>query len=481
MTAVQDALSVAAEPWVNEPNANVPPDARPFVFSQDDLGSEWAAPLPTIQSMSELESPVESAAPAPPFPSPRKVPKTMSRVDSIVLRQDFQMSSLNRRTSTSSVKAFFSPLTSDSRITRPSAQIRQQVDVGLHDVVTESFIAVRSQAQMRDEELFQLRRRPVNVSRSNSALSISGAFTSRRRQDGAFLSSKRKGSVDGIADLTSEPEAIGKTTNLIMMRRSKSSGGKLRSKQRLSIMPTQSAMLSKLDSDTEPILDRAESESPSLMTSSATSSNANSVLPSPLEMTMPLPTPPASCYNRSPDTRRGDSRPKRTRSMVDNVKCFFHSRSTSPTPSLQRSPSAAVGQLETEVDTHGGLIHWWRRGSLRRRSQSSPDAPSDESAPVTPAASSDDSSHSDLKAPSDHQDQTLNLPSLGNNARKVSFSEDPPSLIRRRSLFASATRTDLHSPLAAEPGSTLPRSKTLKNIFAFQRSSSTPGDVLSPA
>ena len=42
-------------------------------------------------------------SPAPPAPSPRRVPKTMSRVDSAVMRHD----ALGRRTSTSSVKAFF--------------------------------------------------------------------------------------------------------------------------------------------------------------------------------------------------------------------------------------------------------------------------------------------------------------------------------------------------------------------------------------
>lgn len=480
MTAIKEALSIDALAWMNEPAASIPMDARPMLYAPEDVVAEWAAPLPTIQSMSELEEHGETNAPAPPFPSPRKMPKTMSRVESMVLRQDGPMSSLNRRTSTSSVKAFFSPLTSDPRITRPSFQIRQQVDSGLQDVVPESFIAVRSQAHMRDEELFQLRKRLVNVSRSNSGLSISGAFSSRRRQDSIIA--RRKGSIDGVPDFTGDADASGtpKSVSLVLARRTKSSGGKLKSKHRLSVLPMQTMPLGRESVEAEaPLLQNMDGgpESPSPMTrcSTATSSNPNSVLPSPLEIPMPLPTPPGAFPSHSRDTRGADARPKRTRSMVDNVKYFFHSRSTSPSPSPQRSPKILVCHLEPEADTHGGLMYWWRRGSLRRRAQSSPEAPTDSSAPVTPAASSDDSNHADLTLNSDRQ---MLLPTLPATApRKVSFSSGTPKVSRRRSLFASSTRPDLQSPLAVEPAPTLSRTKTFKNILLFQRSSSTPEDL----
>lgn len=68
-----------------------------------------------------------------------------------------RISALDRRTSTLSVKAFFSPLSFESRVSCLSSQIHHQVDHGIHDVISDGFVTMRSQARMRDEELFQLR------------------------------------------------------------------------------------------------------------------------------------------------------------------------------------------------------------------------------------------------------------------------------------------------------------------------------------
>ncbi|KAI0340772.1 hypothetical protein BDW22DRAFT_347717 [Trametopsis cervina] len=476
MAAIQESLSVAPPAWTNEPAANIPVDVRPLVFTSEEVvAPDWSAtPLPTIQSMSELETPAESTALAMPLPSPRKMSKTMSRADSALVRQEHALASLSRRASTTSVKAFFAPLSFDSRVGRPSAQIRQQVDHGLHDVFSDTFVAVRSQAQMRDEELFQLRKRPGNVSRSNSGLSISGAFSSKRRHDSMIMTQRRKSSIDGYPDIMSDTEpANAKNVTMVLSRRSKSSGGKLRAK-RLSVLSSQAPppLPTKAERDENlPLLERS-SEAPSLTRgSSAASSNTNSVLPSPIEMSMPLPTP-GTMYGRTLEGRRVD-RPTRTRSMVDNVKYFFHSRSTSPTPSYQRSPRISVINLDTDGDNHGGLIHWWKKGSLRRRAQSSPETALDESAPATPAASSDDSNYAELKAISHQEYLSASPPMLSSDSRKVSFSDARPTLIRRRSLFASATHMELQPSLSPPPVPSLSRSKTLKNIFSFQRSLST--------
>ena len=86
--AIQDAVSAPAPSWVNEPPANFPPDTRPIVTAHEEQTSEYATPLPTplptIQSMSELEGPEDGTSPAPPAPSPKKLAKTMSRVDSAI-------------------------------------------------------------------------------------------------------------------------------------------------------------------------------------------------------------------------------------------------------------------------------------------------------------------------------------------------------------------------------------------------------------
>ncbi|KAJ3533135.1 hypothetical protein NM688_g7325 [Phlebia brevispora] len=396
MASIHDAGSMQPPEWAYEPIPSIPADDRPPMSATEEFAPDWSAPLPTIQSMSDLETTPDPNAPAPPFPSPRKLAKTVSRADGAAIRE-YQLSALNRRTSTSSVKAFFAPLSFDSRITRPSSQIRQQVDQGLHDVFSEAFVTVRSQTQMRDEELFQLRRKQGNMSRSNSGLSISGAFTTRRRHESTMiLPSRRKGSIDGVPDLLPDMEFGQKSSPVPISKRSRSKSGvaKRRGKLPLSVVPSQSSYM---DNDA-PVVQSPEGslETPSPLTqsSSTSSSNPGSTLPSPMDLSIPLPMPcPMSGTGtiRASDSRKMDYRPKRARSMVDNVKHFFHTRSISPSPSVEASPKIPVVSLDVETDTPGGLVQWWRRGSLRRRVQSSPEVPTDDSSPPTPAASSEDS------------------------------------------------------------------------------------------
>ncbi|GJE84557.1 Dbl domain-containing protein [Phanerochaete sordida] len=471
--AIHDALSAPAPSWTNVPPSNFPPDARPIVTPYEEQTPEYSAPLPTplptIQSMSELEGPEDGTSPAPPAPSPKKLAKTMSRVDSVIMRHDH--SALNRRTSTSSVKAFFSPLTFESRVSRPSAQIRQQVDSGLHDVISDTFVTVRNQVRMRDEELFQARKKPMgNMSRSNSGLTLSG-FAPRKRYDStAFASSRRKGSLDGVPDIMGDSEAM--RQHLALSQRSKSSGGKRRKRQSISVAPLANHFEMDMGLMQSP---DGSVESPPAMTqsSSAASSNVNSVLPSPLESNLPLPTPSPA------DTLR--YRPKRTRSLVDNVRSFFHSRSISPTPSARGSPRLGPAPLDAEQEPHGGLVQWWRKGSLRRRVQSSPEVPTDDSAPVTPAAS-DDGAYSEMTSQCSTHATPSPMPTPDatterrlSTTRRVAFSSIAP-ITRRRTLFTSGPERAI--PPSESQGSALSRSKTLKNLFHFQRSNSlTPVDL----
>lgn len=475
IAAIQDAMSAPAPAWANEPVANPPPDARPIVTPYEEQPPDCVAhaPLPTIQSMSELEGPEDTTFPAPPVPSPKKLAKTMSRVDSAIMRHDH--SALNRRTSTSSVKAFFSPLTFESRVSRPSTQIRQQVEHGLHDVISDTFVTVRNQVRMRDEELFQVRKKPAaNMSRSSSGLTLSGFAPRRRYESTVLISSRRKGSLDGVPDVISDSEAMNR--QLTLSQRSKSSVGKRRKRQSLSLVPLAHNFEMEVGVVRSP---DGSVESPPAMTqsSSAASSNVNSVLPSPLDSNLPLPTPSPA------DTLR--YRPKRARSLVDNVRSFFHSRSISPTPSAKGSPKIGSTNLDVDSEPHGGLVQWWRKGSLRRRVQSSPEVPSDESAPVTPAASSDDGAYSEMTSHSSTSAMPSPMPhfdapaerQLG-TSRRVAFSSVAP-VARRRSLFSSSSRTEGRAlPQSESHGSALSRSKTLKNLFHFQRSNSlTPVDL----
>ncbi|KAK7696169.1 hypothetical protein QCA50_000820 [Cerrena zonata] len=165
LAGIQEATSQPPS-WQNEPVTNlqttekekVPIAAEVLVEEPHDLTSPG---LPTIHSMGEMED--HDGAMQIPRTYSRPF-KTMPRLEGSAFRNE-QLGSgyvpLSRRSSTASVKAFFAPLSfeTSSRISRPSSQVRQQVDHGLHDVFSDSCIAVRSQAQMRGGELFQVRKK----------------------------------------------------------------------------------------------------------------------------------------------------------------------------------------------------------------------------------------------------------------------------------------------------------------------------------
>lgn len=418
--------------------------------------------------------------------------KTMPRLEGSAFRNE-QLGSgytpLSRRSSTASVKAFFAlSFETSSRISRPSSQVRQQVDHGLRDVFSDSCIAVRSQAQMRGGELFQVRRKhSAGMSRSNSGLSISTAMNFASKRNSVLVSHKRKNSSEnGVLGVTSDLE--NSTPGVLKIsRRTKSFSARRQHKQPVLVLPPPLSTLpvSVETASPEPM---SESPNPSPMpfsrTSSLISSNVNSALPSPYYETLPLPTPSHVNSGRSTEmvyVRKDEYKPKRARSMVDNVRYFFHSRSLSPTPPLSAhstSPTIIVSPLEE--DTPSPLVQWWRRGSLRRRVQSSPDTPIEESGHVTPAQSSEDShstsqSHSPSQGKIDMEQSQSSpaIPSSPTTPRRVAFSETKP--IRRRSLFVPSLRHNPTSPSSSEGALLSPR-RSIRNVLFSRSNSFTPVD-----
>ncbi|CAL1700187.1 unnamed protein product [Somion occarium] len=489
LAGIQDAISQPPN-WKNEPVSNLPVGEKEKASSVlvEEPQEYNTTPLPTIQSMGELEDHDATAQIPRTYSRPFK---TMSRLDGSALRNEQTGSGyvpLSRRSSTASVKAFFAPLTfeTSSRISRPSSQVRQQVDHGLHDVFSDSCITVRSQAQMRDGELFQVRKKlHAGMSRSNSGLSISTAmnFATKRRYDSVLVSHKRKNSAENCAmDVTSDPENSAKGT-LKISKRPRSFSARRQPRQHISILPPDPQSHTCVEVASPDGL--SASPPPFSQPSSASSSNINSALPSPNDEPLPLPTPPGAyqIMTRASDVlqiRREDYKPKRARSMVDNVRYFFHSRSVSPTPSLSghESPTIVVASMDTELGSPGGLVQWWRRGSLRRRVQSSPENPTEESSSTTPGQSDD--SHN--TAPHDppppplkpDMDQSQSLPIFAGSPRRVAFTESKPA--RRRSLFTSSIRREPASPLQSTGSGPLIPRRTLKSVL-FQRSHSfTPVD-----
>ncbi|PCH39229.1 hypothetical protein WOLCODRAFT_141151 [Wolfiporia cocos MD-104 SS10] len=379
-----------------------------------------------------------------------------------------------------------------TRIARPSSQVRQHVDQGLRDVFSQNCVAARSQALLREEELFHARKK---TSRSNSGLSITGAITlaAKRRYD-SVLVSRRKGSVDVPADQLNDLDDGGKNL-ATLSRRAKSLASRRRKKPLPSIVPMVASELSKVESEAEADIPASQSpaallESPfaASQCSSNTSSNAESVLPSPVDLIGP-PRQYVVVVTGE------EFRPKRTRSMADSVKYFFHSRPASPCsssghPSPSSTPPALVPQEhDTWREPPGGFVHWWRKGSLRRRVQSSPNMPGDDGQPTVPGRASADSRGSFLvkvQPSTTAEGSSSSTPEPGEkspgSSRRVAFNDSLPT--RRRSLFvpSSRQRDPSSSPQVtpdASPSSTARRS--LRNMWRFQRSDSfTPMDMSKP-
>ena len=498
--AIQDALN-SDTPWASEPPSSLLfDDAAQSAPPVDDEPLECSsAPLPTIQSNSELETdqPADPATLARARPELKS--RSPSRIDSLSFRQEQQaqmasFAALSRRSSTASVKAFFSPMTLDpsTRIPRPSAQVRHQVDHGLHDVFSEQCLAARSNAVMKHEDLFK---RPLpHMSRSNSGLSISNAMglTAKRRYD---LVSNKRMSLDGGRD--HELDFGHKRLSTLPGGTKPTTTPHKRSKKPLpSLVPTVPSNLTKVDSEAESEGQTTHSPtaiSDSPLPPSQCSSTASSILPSPIDVAGPILSDIAQDATLRPSdviTSGEDWRPKRTRSMVDNVKYFFQSRPSSPssTSSHQSAtpPQPPPKQLEVEAQTPppAGITQWWRKGSLRRRVQSSPDVPGDEGPPPLLSRASVDGRVTFLMQTPEEpmlQSSASSPPSPAtSDSRRETVSGSAPT--RRRSLFAPSTRQrEYPSPQPSSDGLGIISRRSLRNVLFFQRSNSfTPMEVKEP-
>ena len=237
---------------------------------------------------------------------------------------------------------------------------------------------------MRDEELFPKKRvgsgagglgaggasASGGMTRSSSGLSITSAMglTAARKKYDSVIVSRRKNSVDEVSMLTHHANAEAETGSASLMKsssgtpltsRAKNLASRKYKKQPPTILASN---LAKVESGAEvdiPLSQSpatpAESPFPASHASSTSSSNPASALPSPLEASLPLPVPDASGANAAAQ-RQSDViivpqgeveeqyKPKRTRSMVDNVRSFFHSRPASPSPS-SASDTASVAPV----------------------------------------------------------------------------------------------------------------------------------------
>ncbi|TFK90851.1 Dbl homology domain-containing protein [Polyporus arcularius HHB13444] len=534
LTGIHDALSVTAS-WRNEPLSSLQSDDKTPSPSSANVAEElqeYPNGLPTIQSLSELEKQVEPIGDGSNgAPAKLKYSKTLSRLDGIALKNDPHSqpntfsAALSRRSSTASVKAFFSPMSIDpARIQRVSMQSRAPIDQGLHDVFSESCLAARAQAQMRGEELFQARppgsamgrRQGSGMSRSNSGLSIASAMgltAARRKYD---MVSRRNRSVDLdtsappipplplAADKAAPAEETSTAANpgSMLTMRGKPLAARRHKKQPASIAPAISTAIAQMNAERDRQTSGPQVRSPDALSldsppEASHCSSVSSILPSPVDDSpLPIPVPglsPNGTLRPSDVTslRRNGAPPKRARSMVDNVRYFFQApRSESPSPSSSSEPDRAsptpplgAGADGPTPDYSSGIVQWLRRTSLRRRTSAS--LPSSSNASI-------DEQSSERRRPFPTRNSTDGVAVRPPDFLDVSPSSttrraglNPASPKRHRSLFVpssrSRTRTtfdlrDVHEVPQEEmpPSLTSSRSlmarKSLRNMLLFQRS-----------
>lgn len=305
--------------------------------------------LPTIQS--ETENLAELLASRP------LVSKTTSEFralsdDGHWIRTDPRPHSqpVSRRGSSNSVRAIFSPFLFDSgaRLLRPTPVQRQHTDQGLSDVFSDSCRDARNIAELQGQELFQL---PRLIMRSKSGMAVSGL---RGRKDSRIFNRRSYGgppvAFPSSSSANSTPQTVEKKVKCKKERPSsvmmftQSWFGEDSTSACASALQTYS---STVPSSEEDQFQTALPEVSTSLCSSEAPSNVGSALSS---LTGLKPSALGSPYvqletlegspSDSPDVDR-DYRPKRSKSMVDNVKSFF----TSPSKRLSRYPSAGTDLL----------------------------------------------------------------------------------------------------------------------------------------
>lgn len=364
--AIHRVLELPGE-WTGEPLCSFQGDSqKDFIPSlADDASYEVISPLPTIQSIPELDIEIttcrdEKHSPSGPSDQPRSGRMT-SKADSFHKSDSAYQLGPSRRSSTISNKAYLSTLSEPDTIhlVRASPPAREQVDHGLLDVFSESCLSARCYAHTHEEELFEASRVSRSFSRSNSGLTMASAMSvaakNRLTKRESVFVPRRKSYVDSLGhyDIPAAhwgpPAKPGKKPNIIAVSRAESLDG---DEGRLDI----------------PL------ESPSAMSqfSSASIYDPEPIAPSPVAG--PGPSSMLSGIPSRPEltTRRKAFTPKRSHSMVGNVRVLF-SRPPSPTLSPSREPSKSSSGATTQ-----GLLKWLSKDTFRRRVRSAPDVPVDE-------------------------------------------------------------------------------------------------------
>jgi len=359
MEAIRDAKF--EEPtWEGEPPTSLQPDIRTD-FILEDVPVELISPLPTIQSIPELDSDGE-------FSSTGEIPVTSSltemshtrRVNHYTSKVDLS----SRRSSLTSLRLYPTQSPETFHLVRSNAAAREQVDRGLQDVLSDKCSSARQKASTLEEDLFEAQNVTRSFSRSSSGLTMASAMSvaakNKLTKRESVLVSRRKSFLDSGSSLPSDMEG---TLHPLVKP-----AGKRRQLKIVSI--TKSASSDCDDDGNEPFL-----ESPSPMSHCSSGSATVPITPLNLPVALGASLSMVDDGVTRPEflgLRQESCAPKRSRSMIDNVRGLFVPRCGSPTSGLVRESSVRSGSSSSS------LLRWWSKESIRKRSRSAPDAPPNE-------------------------------------------------------------------------------------------------------
>ncbi|KAG1759832.1 hypothetical protein EDD22DRAFT_782023 [Suillus occidentalis] len=468
--AIHHALELPAA-WTSEPICSFRGDSKgDFVLSLlDDAPYEVISPLPTIQSIPELDT--EAASSENHTLSARSDPPRSGRAS---YKTDHSQKSdsghqlgPSRRSSTISNRTYLSMLSESDTIhlVRATAPAREQVDRGLLDVFSESCLSARCYAHTHEEELFEASKVSRSFSRSSSGLTMAGAMSvaakNRLTKRESVLVPRRKSYIDGFGDIPAVPS----------MPPAKLA--KRRQQTKLKIVAV--SRVASLDDDEVKLEGAPESPSPMSQCSSMSvfapdSIAASPVVPGPLSAHTLVFSGAAS---RPELTAQKEAfTPKRSRSMVENVRVLF-SRSTSPMLPLSYQSSESSSTSNTP-----SLLKWWSKGTLRRRVRSAPDVPLEEipsDASTKSLSNPTPSFHPSLAS----ADRPMSQPDLmrlsqfpqsapGSSAGDLRVGTSTPAL---RTLFGSPSLRRRSTTAASSPGSQeggfTPRTVRMRRNLSF--------------
>ncbi|KAG2156208.1 hypothetical protein DEU56DRAFT_723514 [Suillus clintonianus] len=443
--------------WTSEPICSFRGDSKgDFVLSLlEDAPYEVISPLPTIQSIPELDNEASSSRDENHSlcvrSDPPKSGRASYKADQSQKSDSGHQLGPSRRSSTISNRTYLSTLSESDTIhlVRATAPAREQVDRGLLDVFSESCLSARCYAHTHEEELFEASKVSRSFSRSSSGLTMAGAMSvaakNRLTKRESVLVPRRKSYIDGFGDVPAVPCIPAAKL------------AKRRQPTKLKIVAVSRA--ASLDGDEGKLEVPPESPSPMSQCSSVSVSAPGSLAASPIvpgPLSVPASVLSGATPRSEPAARKEAFTPKRSRSMVENVRVLF-SRSASPMLPLSYQPSES-----SSGSTTPSLLKWWSKGTLRRRVRSAPDAPLEE-------------------LPSDATTRSLNnpIPSFHPSLASADRPVSQPDLMRLSQFPQSAPGS---GPSAGDFGvgtSTPVRLRTLFGSHSLHRRSTTAASVSS--